>query len=102
MASAGKAEIIEFLTTAPNKKTEAAYETAAEAKRAVENTIEAIKALFAKKDAEGVAVVGLGGFKRVKLAACMGINPSTREKIKIKASKTVSFKDSKAFKDSLS
>jgi DNA-binding protein HU-beta len=99
--SAGKAELIEFLTTPPSKKEEAAYESAAEAKRAIENTIEAIKALLVGKDAEGLTIVGLGAFKRVKRAARVGVNPSTGEKIKIKPSKTVSFKVSKAFKETL-
>jgi DNA-binding protein HU-beta len=101
MASAGKSEIIEFLTTAPSKKEASAYETAAEAKRAVENTIDAIKALLVKKDAEGLTVVGFGSFKRMKRAARNGVNPATGAAIKIKASKTVSFKVSKAFKETL-
>jgi DNA-binding protein HU-beta len=98
MASAGKAELIEFLTTAPSKKEPAAYETAAEAKRAVDNTIEAIKALTAKKDAEGLTLVGFGNFRRVKRAARKGVNPATGESLQIKASKTLAFKISKAFK----
>ena len=101
MASVGKSEIIEHLITAPSKKEEAAYATAAEAKRAVENTIDAIKALLTKKDAEGLTIVGFGSFKRVKRAARNGINPATGEAIKIKASKTVAFKVSKAFKETL-
>ena len=101
MASAGKSEIIEFLTTAPKKGVDAPYETASEAKRAVENTIDAIKALTVKRDAEGLTIVGFGTFKRVKRAARKGVNPSTGEAIKIKASKTLTFKVSKAFKETL-
>jgi DNA-binding protein HU-beta len=101
MATAGKQEIIDRLTTKQRGESGPAYETAAEAKRAVENTIEAMKALLVKKDSEGLTVVGLGAFKRVKRAARKGVNPSTGESIKIKASKTVAFKVSKAFKETL-
>ena len=101
MATAGKAEIIEFLTSSEKKGVEPAYTSAAEAKRAVENTIEAIKALLVKKDAEGLTIVGFGNFKRVKRAARKGVNPATGAAIQIKASKTVSFKVSKAFKETL-
>jgi len=101
MAVAGKQELIDFLTTSPNKKDAAAYATAAEAKRAVENTIGAIKALTSTKGAEGLTIVGFGSFKRVQRAARKGVNPATGESIKIKASKTLTFKVSKAFKETL-
>jgi DNA-binding protein HU-beta len=101
MASAGKQELIEFLTTPRKKGAGVAYETAAEAKRAVENTIDAIKALTAAKGAEGLTIVGFGSFKRVKRAARKGVNPATGESIKIKPSKTLTFKISKAFKETL-
>jgi DNA-binding protein HU-beta len=101
MAAAGKSDLIEHLITPPNKKTPAAYESAAEAKRAIENTIDAMKALLVPKDSEGLTIVGFGSFKRVKRAARKGVNPSTGESIKIKASKTATFKISKAFKESL-
>jgi len=101
MSAAGKQDIINYLITPPKKSQPAIYENAAEAKRAVENTIEAIKALTVKKDAEGLTIVGFGSFKRVKRAARKGVNPSTGESIKIKASKTLTFKISKSFKDEL-
>lgn len=101
MASAGKQELIEYLTTSPKKGVDAAYETAAEAKRAVENTIDAIKSLTSGKAAEGLTIVGFGSFKRVKRAARKGVNPATGEAIKIKPSKTLTFKISKAFKETL-
>lgn len=101
MAVAGKQELIEFLTTSPKKSVAPAYETAAEAKRAVENTIDAIKAITAAKGSEGLTIVGFGSFKRVKRAARKGVNPATGAPIKIKASKTLTFKVSKAFKDTL-
>ncbi len=101
MAVAGKQDLIDFLITPKKKGQEPAYETAAEAKRAVENTVEAIKTLTSSKGAEGLTVVGFGSFKRVKRAARKGVNPSTGEAIKIKPSKTLTFKISKAFKDTL-
>jgi DNA-binding protein HU-beta len=101
MASAGKPELIEFLTTPEKKGATSAYESAAEAKRAIENTINAIKALMVKKDAEGLTFVGFGAFKRVKRAARKGVNPATGASLQIKASKTLTFKVSKAFKAEL-
>ena len=101
MAASTKQDLITFLTTPAKKGQEAAYATAAEAKRAVENTITAIQSVVSTKSAEGLTLVGLGSFRRVKRAARMGVNPSTGEKIKIKASKTLTFKVSKAFKETL-
>lgn len=96
----GKQDLVEYLTKA-KKGGSATYESAAEAKRAVDNTIEAIQALTGAKGAEGLTIVGFGSFKRVKRAARKGINPSTGEAIKIKATKTLTFKVSKAFKENL-
>jgi len=101
MAAAGKQDIIDYLTKSQKKGASAAYETAAEAKRAVENTVEAIKAITSSKAAEGLTIVGFGSFKRVKRAARKGVNPSTGAAIKIKASKTLTFKISKSFKAEL-
>jgi DNA-binding protein HU-beta len=101
MAVAGKQDIIDHLINPKKRGQEPAYESAAEAKRAVENTIEAIKTLTSAKGAEGLTVVGFGSFKRVKRAARKGVNPATGEAIKIKASKTLAFKVSKAFKETL-
>ena len=41
---------------------------------------------------EPVQIIGFGTFSVVKRAARKGINPQTREPIKIKASKSVKFK----------
>ena len=41
---------------------------------------------------ESVQIIGFGTFSVVKRGARTGINPQTREKIKIKASKNVKFK----------
>ncbi len=62
----------------------------AAAERSVEAVIDAIKK-GVKKD-KSVQLIGFGTFSVAKRAARMGINPKTREKIKIKASKTVKFK----------
>lgn len=62
----------------------------AAAERAVEAVIDAIKK-GVKKD-KSVQLIGFGTFSVAKRAARTGINPKTREKIKIKASKTVKFK----------
>lgn len=96
----GKQDIVDFLTAAPKKGTPV-YASAAEARRAVDNTLGAIQTILSGKNFEGLTIVGFGSFKRVKRAARKGINPATGESIKIKASKTVTFKVSKALKESL-
>lgn len=65
--------------------------TKASAERAVEAVLDAIKK-GVKKDKAGVQLIGFGTFSVVKRAARMGVNPKTKEPIKIKASKTVKFK----------
>lgn len=62
----------------------------AAAERAVDAVIEAIKKGI-KKD-KTVQVIGFGTFSVTKRAARTGINPRTKEKIKIKPSKAVKFK----------
>ena len=52
----------------------------------------------ALKKGDKVTLVGFGTFNVVKRAARTGVNPRTREKIKIKASKAPRFKAGKAFK----
>lgn len=62
----------------------------ADAERALNAVLESIKKGI-KKDKE-VQLVGFGTFQVRKRAAHMGINPQTKEPIKIKASKNVAFK----------
>ncbi|OIO59287.1 MAG: HU family DNA-binding protein [Verrucomicrobia bacterium CG_4_10_14_3_um_filter_43_23] len=71
--------------------------TKAEAERAVNAVLEAIKN-GVKKD-KLVALTGFGSFLVKKRAARNGVNPQTGEKIKIKASKTVGFKAGKNLKE---
>lgn len=71
--------------------------TAKQADAAVDAFIESIGDAF-KLD-EKVQLVGFGTFELKKKAAREGINPATKEKIKIKASYSPSFKAGKAFKD---
>jgi DNA-binding protein HU-beta len=96
----GKQDIVDYLTKA-TKKNAAAYTNISEAKRAVDNTFKAIQALTTASKFERLTIVGFGTFRKVKRAARKGINPSTGEAIKIKATKTLSFKISKSFKDTL-
>jgi DNA-binding protein HU-beta len=51
------------------------------------------------KKGEDVALIGFGTFTKVKRNARMGVNPSTGEKIKIKAKVLPKFKAGKAWKD---
>ena len=53
----------------------------------------------ALKDGEKVALVGFGTFAAKERAARTGLNPQTKAKIEIPASKAPSFKAGKALKD---
>ena len=53
------------------------------------------------KKGNKVQLVGFGTFEVRKRGARTGINPLTKEKIKIKASKAPAFKAGKAFKDAI-
>ena len=55
----------------------------------------------ALKDGEKVDVTGFGKFEVKTRAARTGINPQTKEKIEIPASKVPGFKASKVLKDSV-
>lgn len=71
----------------------------AEAARALDTILECITK-GVKKD-EKVAIAGFGTFLKKKRAPRTGINPATKEPIKIPASKTCGFKAAQALKDSL-
>jgi DNA-binding protein HU-beta len=65
--------------------------------------LEAVDALTdaiscALKKGDKVTLIGFGTFDVVKRAAREGVNPKTRQKINIKASKSPRFKAGKAFK----
>jgi DNA-binding protein HU-beta len=53
------------------------------------------------KKGEDVSLVGFGTFTKVKRAARTGVNPTTGEKIKIKAKTVPKFRPGKEFKDLL-
>jgi len=96
----GKQEIVDFLTKA-SKKNAATYSSASEARKAVDSTFAAIQAISTSNKFDRLTIVGFGSFRKVKRAARKGTNPSTGEAIKIKAAKTLTFKVSKSFKESL-
>ncbi|MDD2445450.1 MAG: HU family DNA-binding protein [Clostridia bacterium] len=50
------------------------------------------------KNGEKVSLLGFGNFELKKRAARMGINPQTKEQVKISASNAPAFKVSKTFK----
>lgn len=72
------------------QKTLGSETSRAAAERAVDAVIDGIMKGI-KKDKE-VQLIGFGAFKVAKRAARKGINPRTKEAIRIKASKTVKFK----------
>lgn len=76
---------------------EAAFETKAAAERAVNAVIDSI-AVGIKKDGN-VQLIGFGTFQVKERSARMGRNPKTGAPLKIKASKTVSFKAGSALKE---
>jgi nucleoid DNA-binding protein len=86
-----KAELVLAVQKALGKEA-----TKAEADRSVRAVIDSIKAGL-KKD-HSVQLIGFGTFKVATRKARIGINPSTKEKIKIKASKVVRFSAGKELK----
>ena len=66
-----------------------------------EKTVKAFTGVVSEALAEGdkVQLVGFGTFEVSKKAERAGINPKTKEKITIPASKSVKFKAGKALKD---
>ena len=63
--------------------------TQAQAKAAVEATLDAIAAV---KEGDKVALLGFGTFSVTERPERQGINPATKEKITIPAKKVVKFK----------
>jgi len=64
--------------------------TKADSKKALEATLEAISAALAVGDK--ISLIGFGTFSVTDRPAHEGINPSTKQKIKIAAKKVVKFK----------
>ena len=87
-----KTELVEFIA---NK----AGLTKADATRALDATIEGITTGLKKE--KKVALVGFGTFTAKKRAAREGINPLTKESIKIPAKVVASFKAGSKLKDAL-
>jgi DNA-binding protein HU-beta len=69
----------------------------ADSGRALEAFVAVVKKALKKGDT--VALIGFGTFSVRKRAARVGRNPRTGDNIKIKASKTPTFKAGKGFKD---
>ena len=65
----------------------------------VDSILDAIKGALKKGDK--VTLVGFGTFEVAKRAARSGVNPRTRQKIKIKAAKVPRFKAGKALKNAV-
>ena len=87
-----KSELIDAIATEAGM-------TKADAQRALDATTNSIAKALKKGDT--VSLVGFGTFSVKKRAARTGRNPATGETIKIKASKTPSFKAGKGFKDAI-
>lgn len=88
-----KAGLVELLLKDKN----AAFESKAEAERALNAVVEAISAGVKKEGL--VQLIGFGTFQVKKREARKGRNPRTGEELKIKASKVVSFKAGAALKE---
>ena len=87
-----KQELVEFIAKEANL-------TKADALRALDATIDGVTAGL-KKEGK-VALVGFGTFAAKKRAARTGINPLTKESIKIPAKTVASFKAGSKLKDAL-
>jgi len=72
-------------------------------KRTANDVLEAVLSQITKslKKGENVTVTGFGTFRLSKRASRMGINPRTRERMKIAAMKLPAFKAGKAFKEAV-
>lgn len=70
--------------------------TKAAAERALDAVTSAL--VLGVKKTKSVQLIGFGTFKVAERKARNGINPKTKQKIKIKASKTIKFKVGSAFK----
>lgn len=81
----------------------AVAEKAALSKKDAEKAVAAVidSVVDALKAGDKVQLVGFGTFEVKERAARTGINPLTKEKIKIAASKNPAFKAGKAFKDAI-
>ncbi len=88
----GKADLVESVASATGL-------TKADAERAVNATFEAITEGL-KKEGK-VTLVGFGTFSAKKRAAREGINPLTKEAIKIPAKMVASFKAGSKLKDAI-
>ena len=88
----GKADLVESVASATGL-------TKADAERAVNATFEAITEGL-KKEGK-VTLVGFGTFSAKKRAARKGINPLTKEAIKIPAKMVASFKAGSKLKDAI-
>ena len=73
--------------------------TKKDSEKALAATIDAITEAVA--NGEKVSLVGFGTFEAKERAERMGINPKTKEQIKIAASRVPGFKAGKAFKDAV-
>lgn len=89
-----KAELVEWMQGNCDD-----FETKASAQRALNAVLDGIRHGLKKDPSNTVSLVGFGSFQVKRREGRMGINPQTGEKIKIKASKTVSFRAGKALKD---
>lgn len=87
-----KTELVEFIASKANL-------TKADASRALDAAIEGITEGL-KKEGK-VALVGFGTFSAKKRAAREGINPLTKEPLKIPAKTVASFKAGSKLKDAL-
>jgi len=87
-----KAELVAMMSTKANL-------TKKDSESALNALIESITETMKKGDK--VSLVGFGTFETRKRAARNGINPQTKQAIKIPATKAPAFKAGKALKDSV-
>jgi len=90
-----KGELVDWI-----QKNGEGFETKAAAQRALDAVLKGI-AHGLKKDDNTVSLVGFGSFQVKRREGRMGINPQTGEPIKIKPSKTVTFRAGTVLKDSV-
>lgn len=87
-----KTELIEYIAKNADM-------SKASAGRALNAMIDGVKGTLKKK--KSVTLVGFGTFSVAERKARTGMNPRTKEKIKIKAAKVPRFRPGKALKDAV-
>jgi len=94
-----KAGLIELMMQANGKGKDVMFETKAQAERALDAVLDAVKKGLKKSGS--VRLINFGTFEVRKRKARQGLNPQTRKPMTIKPSRTVAFRVGKQLKKAI-